>query len=65
MTAFRNPADTPCPHCGWPLAEPAAVVSRHPTTEGTVVYARCACGRLRVWLAPASGARPRLLVPGT
>ena len=39
---------TRCPHCGWPDAEPYAVVSRHVTSTGVVVYTRCACGRLGV-----------------
>lgn len=37
-----------CAYCGWPEAEPYEVVSRHDTSEGTVVYTRCACGRLQV-----------------
>lgn len=37
-----------CPQCGWPDAQPYQVVSRHPTTEGVIVYSRCACGRLQV-----------------
>jgi hypothetical protein len=40
-------ADT-CPCCGWPTAEPFQVVSRHVTSEGTITWSRCACGRLQV-----------------
>ncbi|MFI2026682.1 hypothetical protein [Streptomyces buecherae] len=49
----------------WPLAEPVRVVSRHRTTEGVVVYARCVCGRLRVWVEPRGGAARRLVIGGT
>jgi hypothetical protein len=41
-------ADEFCPRCGWPTAEPFEVVSRHVTSEGTIVWSRCACGRLQV-----------------
>jgi hypothetical protein len=37
-----------CPCCGWPDADPYEIVSRHETSEGTVVYTRCVCGRLQV-----------------
>ncbi len=37
-----------CPCCGWPEADPYEIVSRHETSEGTVVYTRCVCGRLQV-----------------
>jgi hypothetical protein len=37
-----------CPCCGWPTAEPYQVVSRHQTSEGTIIWSRCACGRLQV-----------------
>jgi len=36
-----------CPYCGWPTAEPFQVVSRHVTSEGTLIWSRCACGRLQ------------------
>jgi hypothetical protein len=42
-----RPTDT-CPDCGWPEAEPYEVLSRHATSEGEIVWSRCACGRLRV-----------------
>jgi hypothetical protein len=41
-------ADDFCPRCGWPTAEPFEVVSRHVTSEGMIVWSRCACGRLQV-----------------
>lgn len=37
-----------CQQCGWPDTEPYQTVSRHTTTEGLIVYTRCACGRLHV-----------------
>lgn len=45
-----------CPRCGWPETEPYEVVSRHPTSNGTVVYTRCLCGLLHV--RRSRGARP-------
>jgi hypothetical protein len=42
-----------CSRCGWPESEPFEVVSRHCTSEGVIVYARCACGRLQVWRGAA------------
>jgi hypothetical protein len=33
-----------------PAHEPTQVLSRHPTSQGTVVYTRCSCGALEVWL---------------
>jgi hypothetical protein len=41
-------ADDFCPRCGWPTVEPFEVVSRHLTSEGTITWIRCACGRLEV-----------------
>jgi hypothetical protein len=46
-----------CGECGWPVDQPAEVISRHLTSEGLVVYTRCVCGRLqvsRIW-APGPG----------
>lgn len=40
--------DTQCPYCGWPDADPFAVVSRHSTPEGMTVWSRCSCGSLQV-----------------
>lgn len=39
-----------CWNCGWPLAQPYEIVSRHLTSEGILVYTRCACGVLRARL---------------
>ncbi|QLY29869.1 hypothetical protein [Nocardia huaxiensis] len=47
-------ADEQCEHCGWPTARPFQTISRHPTSEGTVTYTRCACGALRVTLSPTA-----------
>jgi hypothetical protein len=43
-----EPVVATCPRCGWPTAEPFQVVSRHVTSEGTITWSRCACGRLQV-----------------
>ncbi|MGP3988568.1 hypothetical protein [Streptomyces sp. 3N207] len=61
MDNLRNPGDGRCATCSWPLHDPYETVSRHPVTEGTVVYSRCACGTLRVWLQ-RPGDTDRLLV---
>ncbi|WP_345605567.1 hypothetical protein [Pseudonocardia adelaidensis] len=45
---MERPSHDVCPVCGWPTAEPYQVVSRHPTSEGTITWSRCACGRLQV-----------------
>lgn len=37
-----------CPACGWPTAEPYEVISSHRTSEGTITWSRCSCGRLQV-----------------
>ncbi|MQA88079.1 MAG: hypothetical protein GEV03_26540 [Streptosporangiales bacterium] len=39
-----------CQHCGWPLEQPYEIVSRHLTSEGILVYTRCACGTLQARL---------------
>ncbi|WP_211302914.1 hypothetical protein [Allonocardiopsis opalescens] len=68
-TVQPDPMPTPrpgaCARCGWPEDQPFEVVSRHSTSTGTLVYTRCACGRLQVrrlggaWPAPiACGAPP-------
>lgn len=41
--------ETACVDCGWPDTD-AAVVSRHRTSEGVVVWTRCICGALQVRL---------------
>lgn len=38
-----------CIDCGWPDTD-ARVVSRHRTSQGMVVWSRCVCGALQVWL---------------
>ncbi len=44
------------------MSEALNVVSRHRTSTGTVVYARCECGRLSMWFEPTGLAarRPEL-----
>jgi len=47
----RDGATTPidsCPSCGWPENEPYKFLSCHTTSEGTIIWSRCLCGRLRV-----------------
>jgi RNase P subunit RPR2 len=39
-----------CRRCDRPVDQSNELVSRHRTSEGTVVYTRCACGLLHVWL---------------
>ncbi|WP_212910389.1 hypothetical protein [Streptomyces sp. TS71-3] len=41
----------------------STVVSRHTTSEGVVVWSRCACGRLQMALVPY-GTDGRALVAG-
>jgi hypothetical protein len=36
-----------CARCGSPQEPPYTVVSRHFTSEGTLIYTRCGCGALR------------------
>ncbi|MHA6618818.1 hypothetical protein [Pseudonocardia sp. DLS-67] len=45
---MERPAHDVCPVCGWPTTEPYQVVSRHRTSEGMIVWSRCACGSLQV-----------------
>lgn len=45
----RPPNEAPCVDCGWPDTN-WQVVSRHRTSEGVVVWTRCVCGALQVWL---------------
>ncbi|WP_219419431.1 hypothetical protein [Pseudonocardia nigra] len=45
---MEDPTTMRCRHCGWPEQEPYEVVSRHVTSQGVIVYSRCACGRLQV-----------------
>ncbi|MFE4492831.1 hypothetical protein ACFRKD_10275 [Streptomyces niveus] len=51
-----------CAVCGWPVEAPLQEASRHAVAEGTVVYTRCACGRVRVWLEAPGGGGARLVV---
>ncbi len=39
-----------CTRCGWPDDQPFEFVSQHNTSAGVIVYTRCACGLLRVFL---------------
>ncbi|MET9863963.1 hypothetical protein ABZY93_32520 [Streptomyces smyrnaeus] len=55
MGKLRDVGGGRCATCGWPLHDPYQIVSRHPVAAGTVVYARCACGTLRVWLQQHRG----------
>ncbi|MFI6867154.1 hypothetical protein [Nocardia sp. NPDC050406] len=57
MTARTESQHPTCPDCGWPLHRPPETLSRHRTSEGTVVYTRCVCGRVRAWLEPVGAIR--------
>ncbi|MFE0103414.1 hypothetical protein [Streptomyces sp. NPDC059009] len=48
------------------MGECEDIVSRHPVSDGTIVYARCVCGLLRVWHRPPPSATSpaRLLIAG-
>ncbi|WP_106178997.1 hypothetical protein [Prauserella shujinwangii] len=48
---------TECPFCGWPDADPFAVLSRHRTVVGETVWTRCACGSLQVREIGVAGMR--------
>ncbi|WP_165978549.1 hypothetical protein [Actinomadura darangshiensis] len=39
------------------MSQQNTLVSRHLTSDGLVVWTRCACGRLRMDLVPADGGR--------
>ncbi|WP_165967030.1 hypothetical protein [Actinomadura sp. 7K507] len=41
------------------------LVSRHLTSDGVVVWTRCACGRLRMDLVPNAGGTPLTAGPCT
>jgi hypothetical protein len=49
--AARNPTSAPTAEAEHELV----VLSRHPTSEGVVTYARCTCGELQIWLTDAGG----------
>lgn len=40
--------------------QPGTLLSRHTTSEGVVVWSRCACGRLRMDLVPYTPGTERL-----
>lgn len=46
-----------CPHCGWPDAQPFQVLSRHRTSRGLTVWARCSCGSLQMREVDERGVR--------
>ncbi|WP_285617750.1 hypothetical protein [Actinoallomurus iriomotensis] len=46
-----------CHRCGSPQEPPYTVVSRHLTSEGVLLYTRCACGAVRPWLLRYQGLR--------
>ena len=50
-------ATTLCPYCGRPDAEPFQVLSRHRTSAGQTVWARCQCGSLQTRERDAAGER--------
>lgn len=50
MTTTAKPFEDHCPLCELRMSEALNVVSRHRTSAGTIVYARCECGRLSMWL---------------
>lgn len=62
MTAAAKSRNDRCPLCELRMSEALNVVSRHRTSTGTVVYARCECGRLSMWFEPTGLAarRPEL-----
>ncbi|MEU9020901.1 hypothetical protein [Actinomadura sp. NPDC048394] len=37
------------------MTQRGRILSRHLTSDGVVVWSRCACGRLRMDLVPAAG----------
>ncbi|WP_035737895.1 hypothetical protein [Glycomyces arizonensis] len=54
MTTTAKSFEDRCPLCELRMSEALSVVSRHRTSTGTVVYARCECGRLSMWLEPTA-----------
>lgn len=42
--------ETACLDCAWPGAGAQDVLSRHRTSEGTIVWTKCVCGAFHVWL---------------
>lgn len=54
MTNTEHSLEDRCPLCELRMSEAMTVVSRHRTSTGTVVYARCECGRLSMWIEPTA-----------
>ncbi|THV41680.1 hypothetical protein [Glycomyces buryatensis] len=54
MTNAEKNFDDRCPLCELRMSEAVTVVSRHRTSAGAVVYARCECGRLSMWFEPSA-----------
>ncbi|MFC4335883.1 hypothetical protein [Salininema proteolyticum] len=52
MINSEKSTEARCPICELRMSEAMTVVSRHRTSTGTVVYARCECGRLSMWMEP-------------
>lgn len=55
-----------CRRCGLPVDHLSEAVSRHRTSDGTVIYTRCVCGLLQVWLdavEPGSARHVTLIRP--
>ncbi len=52
MSNIEQSSGTSCPLCELAMSEAMTVVSRHRTSTGMVVYARCDCGRLSMWSEP-------------
>ncbi|WP_169806830.1 hypothetical protein [Actinomadura macra] len=40
------------------MTQQSRTLSRHLTSDGVVVWSRCACGRLRMDLVPRGGGKP-------
>lgn len=57
MTNDKHLENDNCALCDLRMSEALTVVSRHRTAAGTVVYARCACGKLSMWLEPVAVVR--------
>lgn len=49
-TTIEAAAEILCQRCRLPLSESVEPLSRHRTSEGVIVYTRCACGLLGAWL---------------
>ncbi|ADD42546.1 hypothetical protein [Stackebrandtia nassauensis] len=54
MTNHEETSPNRCPICELGMSAALTVVSRHRTSTGTVVYARCQCGRLSMWSEAAA-----------